>query len=63
MRPGCRGSADIFRDFAEQVLTAGVPLHVTSKWMGHPRVELTSKRYGNYAPDNASQWDDAAARS
>lgn len=48
--------------FAEQTLTAGVPLHIASRWMGHSKLELTSKRYGDFAPDNASQWDWAGAR-
>ncbi len=43
--------------FAEQNLSAGVPLHVVSRWAGHSKVELTSKTYGDYAPDNAAQWD------
>jgi hypothetical protein len=37
-------------------------LHVTSRWMGHSKVETTTKRYGNLAPDNADQWDFAARR-
>lgn len=48
--------------FVEQSLSAGVPLHVVSRWAGHSKVELTSKTYGDYAPDNAAQWDWAGAR-
>jgi len=33
-----------------------VPLHVVSRWMGHSKVELTSKQYGDFAPDNLEQW-------
>ncbi len=49
--------------WAEQTLTAGVPLHIASRWMGHSKVELTSKRYGDFAPDNAAQWDWVGARA
>ena len=43
--------------FAEQRLAHDkVPLHVVSRWMGHSKVELTSKQYGDYAPDNLDQW-------
>jgi hypothetical protein len=30
--------------------------------MGHSKVEMTAKRYGDFAPDNADQWDWAARR-
>jgi len=43
--------------FAEQRLAHDkVPLHVVSRWMGHSKVELTSKQYGDFAPDNLEQW-------
>ena len=43
--------------FAEQRLAFDkVPLHVVSRWMGHSKVELTSKQYGDFAPDNLEQW-------
>jgi integrase len=48
--------------FAEQTLGAGVPIHVVSRWMGHSKLELTVKRYGHFAPENADQWAWAARR-
>jgi len=32
------------------------PIHVLYRWMGHSKVELTSKLYGDFAPDHLEQW-------
>lgn len=42
--------------FAVRMLQAGVPISTVSHWMGHSSVELTVKRYGRFAEENAIQW-------
>jgi integrase len=54
---------DLRHFYAVQNLTRGVPMHVTSQWMGHSSFELTSKRYGRFAADAKEQWRWAALRS
>ena len=49
--------------FAREHLAAGVPLHGVSKWMGHSKVELTAKRYGEFSADNADQHEWAQRRA
>ena len=41
----------------------GVPMHVVSAWMGHSKLELTSKRYGRFSAESREQWHWAALRS